>query len=131
LPVVYTEDAERPGWRHSNLGMYRVQLAGNEYVSDRQAGLHYQIHRGIGVHHAKALEKGMPFRVNVFVGGPPALTLAAVMPLPEGFPELAFAGAMGGRRVRLVEQAGGLPLVGDADFAIVGTVDPDRLLPEG
>ena len=32
----------------------------------------------------------------MFVGGPPALTLAAVMPLPEGLPELAFAGALGG-----------------------------------
>src|SRR5262245_8988765 len=52
LPQVYTEDADRPGWRHSNLGMYRVQLAGNDYQRDRQVGLHYQIHRGIGVHHA-------------------------------------------------------------------------------
>ncbi|HTK77287.1 MAG TPA: UbiD family decarboxylase [Gemmataceae bacterium] len=131
LPVVYTEDVGRPGWRHSNLGMYRVQLAGNEYAPDRQAGLHYQIHRGIGVHHAKAIERGVPFRVNVFVGGPPALTLSAVMPLPEGLPELAFAGAIGGRRVRLVEQLGRLPLFADADFAVVGTVDPEKLLPEG
>jgi len=131
LPVVYTEDVGRPGWRHSNLGMYRVQLAGNEYAPDRQAGLHYQIHRGIGVHHAKAIERGVPFRVNVFVGGPPALTLSAVMPLPEGLPELAFAGAIGGRRVRLVEQPGRLPLFADADFAVVGMVDPEKLLPEG
>jgi len=131
LPAVYSEDAARPGWRHSNLGMYRVQLAGNDYVPDRQAGLPYQIHRGIGVHHSKAIEKGEPFRVNVFVGGPPALALSAVMPLPEGLPELAFAGAIGGRRVRLVEQQGSLPLLADADFAIVGTVDPHTLLPEG
>lgn len=131
LPIVYTEDVGRPGWRHSNLGMYRVQLAGNEYLPDRQAGLHYQIHRGIGVHHTKAIERGVPFRVNVFVGGPPALSLAAVMPLPEGLPELAFAGAIGGRRVRLLDQPGQLPLFADADFAIVGIVEPDRLLPEG
>jgi 4-hydroxy-3-polyprenylbenzoate decarboxylase len=131
LPLVYTEDADRPGWRYSNLGMYRVQLSGNEYEPDRQVGLHYQIHRGIGVHHAKALARGVPFRVAVAVGGPPALTLAAVMPLPEGLPELAFAGALGGRRVRLVPQPGHLPLLGDADFVIVGTVDPDRLLTEG
>src|SRR5262245_54600964 len=133
LPIVYTEDAGQPGWRHSNLGMYRVQLAGNEYLPDRQAGLHYQIHRGIGVHHAKAIERGVPFRVNVFVGGPPALSLAAVMPLPEGLPELAFAGALGGRRVRLAYPEGPdrLPVAGDADFCIVGAVDPDLLLPEG
>ena len=55
LPQVYTEDVERPGWRHSNLGMYRVQLSGNAYEPDREVGLHYQIHRGIGVHHAAGL----------------------------------------------------------------------------
>ncbi|MFO0970505.1 MAG: UbiD family decarboxylase [Gemmataceae bacterium] len=61
LPQVYTEDADCPGWRHSNLGMYRVQLSGNDYILDRQVGLHYQIHRGIGVHHAAAIRKGVPF----------------------------------------------------------------------
>jgi 4-hydroxy-3-polyprenylbenzoate decarboxylase len=134
LPQVYTEDADRPGWRHSNLGMYRVQLAGNQYEQDRQAGLHYQIHRGIGVHHAAAIRKGVPFRVVISVGGPPALAIAAVMPLPEGMPELAFAGALGGRRIRLVKPAPAsfaLPIPADADFCIVGTVDPDKQLPEG
>jgi 4-hydroxy-3-polyprenylbenzoate decarboxylase len=132
LPQVYTEDADRPGWRHSNLGMYRVQLAGNAYRPDREIGLHYQIHRGIGVHHAAALRRGVPVRVIVFVGGPPALTLAAVMPLPEGLPELAFAGALGGQRVRLIrDDERQLPLFADADFCVTGTVDPDRLLPEG
>jgi 4-hydroxy-3-polyprenylbenzoate decarboxylase len=136
LPQVYTEDVNRPGWRHSNLGMYRVQLAGNRFDPDRQAGLHYQIHRGIGVHHAAALRKGVPFRVVVSVGGPPALAIAAVMPLPEGMPELALAGALGGRRVRLVALStepgvSELPLPADADFCIVGTVDPDKQLPEG
>jgi len=133
LPLVYTEDVARPGWRGSNLGMYRVQLSGNQYQPDRQVGLHYQIHRGIGVHHAKAIERGVPLRVGVMVGGPPALTLSAVMPLPEGVPEVAFAGALGGRRVRLVYPDGGngLPVLADCDFAIVGTVDPKQLLPEG
>lgn len=137
LPQVYTEDVEQPGWRHSNLGMYRVQLSGNQYRPDAEVGLHYQIHRGIGVHHARALRRDVPLRVNVFVGGPPALTLAAVMPLPEGLPELLFAGALGGRRIALVQPPldGGkhpfLPMPAEADFCIVGTVDPDRLLPEG
>src|SRR5262245_13068862 len=135
LPEVYTEDADQPGWRHSNLGMYRVQLSGNEYEPARQVGLHYQIHRGIGVHHAAALRRRVPFRVSVFVGGPPALALAAVMPLPEGLPEIAFAGALGGYRVLLVTPpgaaAGAPPIAGEADFCITGTVDPDKQLPEG
>jgi 4-hydroxy-3-polyprenylbenzoate decarboxylase len=131
LPQVYTEDADCPGWRRSNLGMYRVQLSGGEYQRDRQVGLHYQIHRGIGIHHAAALRRGVPFRVSIFVGGPPAMTLAAVMPLPEGMPELTFAGALGGRRVHLACLPDQLPIAADADFCITGTVDPEKQLPEG
>ncbi len=129
LPAVYTEDADAPGWRKSNLGMYRVQISGNAYADD-EVGLHYQIHRGIGVHHAAAIRRGVPFRVNVHVGGPPAFPLAAVMPLPEGLPEVAFAGLLGGRRVRLATSAASpLPVMGDADFCIVGTVQGEK--PEG
>jgi 4-hydroxy-3-polyprenylbenzoate decarboxylase len=132
LPLVYTEDPERPGWRKSNLGMYRVQLAGNEYRPDLEVGLHYQIHRGIGVHHAAAIARGERLKVNVLVGGPPALTLSAVMPLPEGMPELLFAGALGGRRVRLVvPEPGWPPIPAEADFCIAGTVEPHLTKPEG
>ena len=69
LPQVYTEDIEHPGHSKSNLGMYRIQLTGNEYAADQEIGLHYQLHRGIGIHHTKALQAGKPFRVNIFVGG--------------------------------------------------------------
>jgi 4-hydroxy-3-polyprenylbenzoate decarboxylase len=131
LPMVYTEDVREPGLRRSNLGMYRVQLAGNEYQRDREVGLHYQIHRSIGIHHAAAVRAGQPFKVNVFVGGPPAMAVAAVMPLPEGMSELGFAGVLGRRRVRMVRRAGGLPIHAESDFCITGTVEPDRLLPEG
>jgi 4-hydroxy-3-polyprenylbenzoate decarboxylase len=131
LPQVYTEDPHRSGLARSNLGMYRVQLAGNRYEQNREVGLHYQIHRGIGVHHAAAIERGEALRVNVFVGGPPALTVAAVMPLPEGLPELAFAGALGGRRVAMVAPEGCLPMPAEADFVICGSIDPRQRKPEG
>jgi 4-hydroxy-3-polyprenylbenzoate decarboxylase len=111
--------------------MYRVQLAGNQYQRDAEIGLHYQIHRSIGVQHAAAKRAGQPFRVNVLVGGPPSLAVAAVMPLPEGMSELGFAGALGRRRVRMIRRPGALPIHADSDFCIVGTVDPDRLLAEG
>jgi 4-hydroxy-3-polyprenylbenzoate decarboxylase len=131
LPQVYTEDVREPGWRRSNLGMYRVQLSGGQYEPDRMVGLHYQIHRSIGVHHAAAIQAGQPFRVNIFVGGSPAMMLAAVLPLPEGMSELTFAGALGGRRIRLLRRRDGLPIHADTDFCICGTVIPDKLLPEG
>jgi 4-hydroxy-3-polyprenylbenzoate decarboxylase len=136
LPQVYTEDPDAPGPMRSNLGMYRVQLSGGRYAQDREIGLHYQLHRGIGVHHTAALRRGERLRVNVFVGGPPALALAAVMPLPEGLSELMFAGALGGRRVRLCEPqradgSRGLALHADADFCISGYIEPGQMLPEG
>lgn len=132
LPQVYSEDPDRPGHQTSNLGMYRVQLSGGGYDKDREIGLHYQIHRGIGVHHAAALRRGESLHVNISVGGPPALSLAAMMPLPEGMPELAFAGALGGHRVRLATQQGWpLPVLADADFCILGEIHPGEVKPEG
>jgi 4-hydroxy-3-polyprenylbenzoate decarboxylase len=131
LPQVYSESAGHPGLRHSNLGMYRVQLSGNEYRPNQEIGVHYQIHRGIGFHHAEALEKGEPFRVNIFVGGAPAMTVAAVMPLPEGMPEISFAGLLAGHRIEMVTRPGVLPIPAEADFCITGIIDPEKTLPEG
>jgi len=131
LPQVYSEDVTQPGLMKSNLGMYRVQLSGNEYTPNREIGLHYQIHRSIGVHHSKAIAAGKPFRVSIFVGGHPAMTLAAVMPLPEGMSELMFGGALAGHRIPMVTSKEHSALYAEADFCIVGTVDPERQLPEG
>lgn len=131
LPQVYTEDVQQPGLMHSNLGMYRIQISGNEYEPDREIGLHYQIHRGIGVHQTKAMQAGKPFKVNIFVGGTPAMTLSAVMPLPEGMSELTFAGALAGHRIRMIARKDQPAMYADADFCITGTVHPNKRLPEG
>jgi 4-hydroxy-3-polyprenylbenzoate decarboxylase len=131
LPQVYTEHPDQPGWEHSNLGMYRIQISGGRYEQAIEAGLHYQIHRGIASHHAAAIRRGELLRVHVFVGGPPAMTVAAVMPLPEGIPELAFAGLLAGQRIRMIQRPGHLPILAEADFTITGYLEPGRLLPEG
>ncbi|WP_147821091.1 UbiD family decarboxylase [Salidesulfovibrio onnuriiensis] len=131
LPQVYSESPEKPGFMGSNLGMYRVQLSGNDFERDREVGLHYQIHRGIGHHHAQAICRGEELRVNIFVGGPPAMTLGAVMPLPEGMPEVCFAGAMAGHRIPFVCREGQLPVLAEADFCISGRIDLKVQKPEG
>jgi 4-hydroxy-3-polyprenylbenzoate decarboxylase len=131
LPQVYTESIEKPGFGLSNLGMYRVQLSGGKYTPDEEVGLHYQIHRGIGYHHAQAIHADVPLKVNVFVGGPPAMTIAAIMPLPEELPEISFAGVLAGHRIRMIEQLNGLPILAEADFCLTGFIDPERQLPEG
>ena len=130
LPQVYTEDADKPGIMNSNLGMYRIQLTGNDYILNKEIGLHYQLHRGIGVHQAKANKLGKPLKVSVFIGGPPSHTLAAVMPLPEGLSEAAFAGALGKRRFRYTYEDG-FCVSTDADFVITGEVFPNENKPEG
>ncbi len=130
LPQVYSEDIDKPGVMASNLGMYRIQLNGNDYVLNKEIGLHYQIHRGIGVHQSKTNRKNIPLKVSVFVGGPPSHTLAAVMPLPEGLSELTFAGALGGKRFRYAYKDGYCISL-DADFVITGEVYPNDNKPEG
>src|SRR3989339_27328 len=130
LPQVYTEDIDQPGIMKSNLGMYRIQLNGNDYIKDKEIGLHYQLHRGIGVHQTKANAKGQPLKVSCFVGGPPSHTLSAVMPLPEGISEMTFAGVLGGRRFRYTYDDG-YCISTDADFVITGEVYPGENKPEG
>lgn len=130
LPQVYTEDIDQPGIMHANLGMYRVQLSGNDYIPNEEIGLHYQLHRGIGVHQAKANAKELPLKVSVFAGGPPSHSVAAVMPLPEGMSEMTFAGVLGGRRFRYC-YADGFCVSTDADFVITGEVFPNQNKPEG
>jgi 4-hydroxy-3-polyprenylbenzoate decarboxylase len=131
MPQVYTEDVDQPGIMNANLGMYRIQLAGNDYELDKEIGLHYQLHRGIGVHQTKANAKGQPLKVSIFVGGPPSHPVAAVMPLPEGLSEMTFAGALGNRRFRYFYDAEGFCISADADFVITGTVMPHENKPEG
>ena len=130
LPQVYSEDPDNPNIMNSNLGMYRIQLSGNDYIINEEAGMHYQIHRGIGIHQKKANAKGEPLKISVFVGGPPAHTFAAVMPLPEGMSELSFAGVLGKRRFRYAKKDG-YTISADADFVICGEIHPNEIKPEG
>lgn len=130
LPQVYSEHPDHRGKPlKANLGMYRIQLGGNDYLPGREIGLHYQIHRGIGVHQKLHRDRGQPLKVAIFIGGPPAMTFSAVMPLPEGMPEVAFAGLLAHRRFRHAAYKD-WTIAADADFCIVGTIK-EELKPEG
>lgn len=115
---------------NSNIGMYRIQISGNEYVPNEEAGMHYQLHRGIGVHHTMYNQTKDEFKVTIFIGGPPSHAFAAIMPLPEGLSEVTFAGLLAGRRFRYFFHDGYV-LSADADFCITGTVRLDGMKPEG
>lgn len=122
-----------PGSRkpmQSNIGMYRIQLSGNDYKLNKEIGLHYQLHRGIGVHHTEYLKSDEPFRCSIFVGGPPSHAFCAIMPLPEGLSEMTFAGMLAGRRFGYAWDRDWL-LSADADFVITGTIRKGEKMPEG
>lgn len=130
LPQVLTLPPATDQIMQSNLGMYRIQLSGNDYVEDQEVGMHYQIHRGIGIHHSLYKQSDEPFRVSIFVGGPPSHALAAIFPLPEGLSELTFAGMIGGRRFRYRRRKG-FVISEDADFVITGVIDKTLQKREG
>ncbi|TGL90260.1 UbiD family decarboxylase [Leptospira congkakensis] len=125
LPLVYTQHPESG---NGNLGMYRVQL-----FPDKTVGMHIQIHRGGGFHYYEAEKKGESLPAHVYIGGPPALTIAAVAPLPEEIPELVFASFLMGEKLRMKKDklVSPYPIVADADFAIIGSIPPNLRKPEG
>ena len=131
LPQVLSSDPTAPSnLMRVNTGMYRVQISGNDFDPEHEVGIHYQIHRGMGVHHRAAIDQGTKLQVAITVGGSPAMSLAAVMPLPEGLTELTFGGALAGRRISML-RGDHAPVYADADFAIVGEIDPMATKPEG
>ncbi len=118
--------SEHPEDRRHNLGLYRLQVHGA-----RATGMHWQIGKGGGFHYAVAEERGEPLPVTVILGGPPALILAAIAPLPENLPEMMLASLIAGGRLPVVEGPGGHPIPATAEIALSGVVPPKVRRPEG
>ncbi len=123
LPLVYTEHPDRHG---HNLGMYRLQVH-----DEKTTGMHWQVGKGGGFHYAAAEARRQHLPVSVFLGGPPALILAAIAPLPENAPELVLASLVAGRRLKTIERSDRYPVLADVEFALLGHVPPVVRRPEG
>lgn len=124
LPLVFTE---HPDGRGHNLGMYRIQR-----YDDATTGIHWQIHKGGGYHYHEAEKRNESLPVSLFIGGPPALMLAAIAPLPENIPELLLASLLQGEKFPLVrDPRGGHLLPARAEFVAKGFVEPHVRRPEG
>jgi 4-hydroxy-3-polyprenylbenzoate decarboxylase len=121
LPLVFTKD---PLSGTQNVGMYRVQI-----YDERTAGMHWQRHKQ---GRAQAAKWGREVPVAVVVGADPAVTYAATAPLPPIVDEMAFAGFLRGRSVRMVRcKTIDLKVPADAEFVIEGYVDNEDLRMEG
>jgi len=123
LPLVYTCHPDSGG---SNLGMYRMQVH-----DPRTAGMHWQIGKGGGFHYARAEQHGDALPATVFLGGPPALILAAIAPLPENLPEVLLASLIAGARLGVRSGVGPHPLIAGAEIALIGDVPPAQRRAEG
>ena len=125
LPLVYTES---PSTGKPNLGMYRIQR-----YNATETGIHWQIGKGGGFHYFEAEQADSSLPVTIFLGGPPAMIVAAIAPLPEDVPELMLASLMADGKIGTVENPirGHHKLIAEAEFAICGTVPPKIRRPEG
>jgi 4-hydroxybenzoate decarboxylase subunit C len=125
LPLAYSE---HPASGRPNLGMYR-----NQIFEDGLAGMHFQIQRGLGFHYCEAERIQRPLPVNIFLGGPPALIISAIAPLPENVPEAILASLLQGKKIGLIRDTSisTLPIFAEAEFALIGHVPPGVRRMEG
>lgn len=130
LPQVISFPPGSKRMAHANIGMYRIQLNGNDYSLNEEIGLHYQLHRGIGIHHSEFNRTSDEFKITIAVGGPPSHALGSIFPLPEGMSEVLFTGLLGNRSYRYTWMDGYF-IPSDADFCITGIVQKKGLKAEG
>ncbi len=125
LPLVYTEN---PVTGKHNLGMYRIQR-----YDKQSTGIHWQIAKGGGFHYHEAERMGKALPINVFIGGPPSMIIAAIAPLPEDVPELMLASLLNEGKIKMAKNPveGGLRILAEAEFVISGIVEPKIRRPEG
>lgn len=124
LAQVFTS---HPETNNQNCGIYRVQL-----VDSHTALL--RCHPGSGgLAHMDAwhgLGQAMP--VAIALGGPPALTWSASVPLPDSIQETDFLGFLTGQSVEMmVSQNSRLVIPSTAEIVIEGDIHPGESLPEG
>lgn len=126
LGLVYTES---PTTGKHNLGIYRMQR-----YDKTSTGMHWQIGKGGGFHYFEAEQRDESLEVTCFLGGPPALMLSAVAPLPEGVGELILASLLSGEKLAVTANPLGADrhrLIAECEFALCGQVQPHERKPEG
>lgn len=123
LPLVVTKD---PKSGEHNLGMYRAQV-----FSEKEIGLHWQIHKH-AADHAAAIGEKQKMPVAICMGGPPELIFSAIAPLPDNLSEYQFAGILGSRSLRITKAlTQDLMVPAEADIVIEGYCIPGETRLEG
>src|SRR5216684_1191268 len=113
-----------------NMGMYRAALKATDRLAVRMvarpsggAGGYY--------HWLKYRERCAPMPIAIVVGAAPVVAFASPQKLAIDVDELAVAGGLAGRAVRIVKaKTVDLMVPADAEIVIEGFIDTERLEPE-
>jgi len=128
-PLIVTKGYGKEKIDSYNLGIYRLQVVGRDKLIMRWLKM-----RGGAAHHAKWKEKlkSKPMPAAAVIGANPAITLAAVMPIPNTISEYNFAGLMQKKSVELVQcKTIDLKVPAHAEIVIEGEISMNEYLPEG
>jgi UbiD family decarboxylase len=122
--VWVTRDPENGAY---NLGIYRGMIK----ASDRIGCATDVPTQHLAIQWEKARALGRPLDAAIFIGGPPALLLAAASKLPYGVDEYGLAGALNGEPIEVVRcETFDAVVPAHAEIVIEGKIRTDLLEPE-
>lgn len=126
-PLIVTKGTGNEKTDNYNLGIYRLQpVAKNKLI------IRWLKMRGGAAHHVKWKNLKEPMPVAAVIGANPALTMSAVMPIPNTMSEYNFAGLLQSKSIELVQcKTIDLKVPADAEIVLEGYVSLEEYLPEG
>lgn len=125
-PLVVTQPPPgKPG--KPNIGIYRMQK-----IDKNRTIMRWLSHRGGAQHYREWMAEGKAMPVAVALGCDPAMTIAAVTPVPEQIGEFHFAGLLRKKQVELVKcQMSDLEVPATSEIIIEGEIHPGEMADEG
>ena len=112
-----------------NVGIYRQQV-----IAKNQLIMRWLPHRGGAIDFAEFCDAypGRRFPVAVAIGADPAMTLAAVSPVPDSISEYHFAGLLRNAKSRVARcLSHDLLVPATAEIILEGYIEPDKTCAEG
>ena len=122
--VWVSRDPENGGY---NTGIYRGMIK----APDRIGCATDVSTQHLAIQWEKARRMGKPLEVAVFIGGPPALLMAAAAKVPYGVDEFGIAGALNGAPIEVVQaETFDCVVPANAEIVMEGIIRTDILEPE-
>jgi 4-hydroxy-3-polyprenylbenzoate decarboxylase len=119
IHTIHADDLGHPAPPSRNIGMYRVQLLG-----EQKAAMHWHMHHDGARHWRSWKSKGEPMPVAIALGGESVLPYAATAPMPPGISELLMAGFLNRGAIPLVDcKTVPLQVPANSEIVIEGLVD--------